>query len=347
MKTLNERRANFAKASERLSELDNAELAKLVAAGRLGDGLGVFNYSKIELGGVPVFVKEVPLTDLEKENPQSTKNLFNLPTFYQYGIGSSGFGVWRELESHKMANDWVLRDECPNFPLMYGHRVVEEKPSQVFPPDKVDEFVRKRWANSPEIKRRIEAMNSATNKVFIFLEKIPHNMQDALNPQKNIVRPNMEMVEDDVNRATEFMLKKGMIHFDAHHRNMLTDGERVYFSDFGLALSKEFDLSDAEREFFENHRGIDRALAFQSLARQEINNAKELIPLLPEVAELSKRYEAANNAMDRFCSELQKSSDKKVPYPRDEMDRVFAEIKPRTSAQSAAVAMASSQSPHL
>ncbi len=347
MKTLAQRRENFEKASAHLSKLDDTALLALVESGRLGDGLGVFNYSKIEVDGVPVFVKEIPLTDLEKANPQSTKNLFNLPTFFQYGIGSAGFGVWRELASHQMANDWVLRDECPNFPLMYHHRVVAEKPLRnVIFPNEIDGFVRKRWADSPEIKQRLRAMNGATNKVLVFLENIPHSLQNALNPQKEIARPNMEMVERDANRATEFMLQQGMIHFDAHHRNMLTDGERVYFADFGLALSQKFELSDEEREFFEKHRGIDRALVFKSLATQEKNEAEELLPLLPEVEELRQRYKVVSGIMDRFFTELTKSSDKKTPYPREEIDRAFTEVKPRASVANATTAVAS-QSHHL
>ena len=48
--------------------------------------------------GSPIFVKKVPLTDLERqpENVMSTANLFNLPLFYQYGVGSAGFCSWRE-----------------------------------------------------------------------------------------------------------------------------------------------------------------------------------------------------------------------------------------------------------
>ncbi|MET7748685.1 hypothetical protein [Micromonospora sp. NPDC005367] len=49
-----------------------------------------------------------------------------------------------------------------------------------------------------------------------------------------------------------------MVHFDAHPRNILTDGGRLYFSDFGLALHSRFALSESEREFLDSHRHFDR-----------------------------------------------------------------------------------------
>lgn len=68
-----------------------------------------------------VFVKKVPLTDFEllPQNVMSTANFFDLPMCYQYGIGSSGFGAWRELAAHIMTTNWVITDECVNFPIMY------------------------------------------------------------------------------------------------------------------------------------------------------------------------------------------------------------------------------------
>ncbi len=58
---------------------------------------------------MPIFVKQIPLTDLEKqpENFRSTANIFKLPLSYQYGIGSAGFGAWRELATHIMTTKFL------------------------------------------------------------------------------------------------------------------------------------------------------------------------------------------------------------------------------------------------
>ena len=55
-----------------------------------------------------MFVKRVPVTDLEYENMFSTRNLYDIPTYYNYGFGSAGFGVYRELVTHVKASNWVL-----------------------------------------------------------------------------------------------------------------------------------------------------------------------------------------------------------------------------------------------
>ena len=47
----------------------------------------------ISIDDTPVFVKKVPLTDLEQlpQHFMSTANIFDLPLSYQYGVGSAGF----------------------------------------------------------------------------------------------------------------------------------------------------------------------------------------------------------------------------------------------------------------
>lgn len=52
--------------------------------------------------------------------------------------------------------------------------------------------------------------------------------------------------------------RRGLLHFDAHFENILTDGERLYFTDYGLAMSSEFELSQDEAAFFDRHQTYDR-----------------------------------------------------------------------------------------
>ena len=100
-----------------LAKISDADLAaKILIAKQIHTGIGG-TAAKLEFAGVPVFAKKIALTDLEIKNPHSTRNLFELPTYYQYGVGSAGFGVWRELSAHQMTTKWVLDGECPNFPF--------------------------------------------------------------------------------------------------------------------------------------------------------------------------------------------------------------------------------------
>src|SRR6185436_8340969 len=66
-----------------------------------------------------------------------------------------------------------------------------------------------------------------------------------------------ELAERGVADAVAFMGERGLWHFDAHGRNALTDGHRVYLTDFGLATSWTFDLSAEEREFLALNRRHD------------------------------------------------------------------------------------------
>jgi len=82
----------------------------------IGTGIGGKS-ALLELAGTSVFVKRVPLTDMERlpEHLRSTGNLFGLPTFCQYGIGGPGFGAWRELAAHTMTPIWVLTGQYQGF----------------------------------------------------------------------------------------------------------------------------------------------------------------------------------------------------------------------------------------
>lgn len=61
------------------------------------------------------------------------------------------------------------------------------------------------------------------------------------------------------------MRSANFIHFDAHLNNILTDGARLYFADFGLALHDSFDLTQDERNFLTNHTEYDAARFASSL----------------------------------------------------------------------------------
>ena len=72
-----------------LALLSDHELAELVEAGHpVGDQVGGRS-ALIEVDGRKVFVKRMPLTDVERrpENIRSTANVFGLPAYCHYGIG--------------------------------------------------------------------------------------------------------------------------------------------------------------------------------------------------------------------------------------------------------------------
>jgi hypothetical protein len=115
------RMSAYATASSHLALLSDLALERVVdQAPQVRPGIGGTS-ATVEAGGVRVFVKQVPVTERELRpgNVRSTANLFGLPGFYQYGLGSAGFGAWRELAAHIMTTNWVLSDEHRAFALLY------------------------------------------------------------------------------------------------------------------------------------------------------------------------------------------------------------------------------------
>jgi hypothetical protein len=257
------RLAAYSTVSTSLALLSDRALAQaLDAATPLGSGIGGKS-ALLEVAGTPVFVKRVPLTGLERrpENVRSTANLFEVPSFCHYGIGGPGFGAWRELAVHDMTTNWVLAGDYEGFPLMYHWRIVPD--STPLPEELSDvEGIVDYWGGGSQVRRRIEELRDSSASIALFLENIPQNVFQWLGEQIDARGEAADracaMVERNLKAGIAFMNARGLLHFDAHFQNILTDGERLYFADYGLAISSRFELSKAEALFFEQHQNYDR-----------------------------------------------------------------------------------------
>ncbi|WP_280489849.1 hypothetical protein, partial [Nocardia carnea] len=244
---------------------DHALRELVDAAAPIGAGIGGKS-ALLEVAGIPVFVKRVPLTDLERqpEHVRSTANLFDLPLFCQYGvglIGAPGFGAWRELAVHAMTTNWVLAAEHDGFPLMYHWRVLPDTtplPGELADLDRAVAY----WDGRPQVRHRIEALRDSSASIALFLEYIPQNLHEWLNDRieagGEATGRACVMVERELGAGIAFMNSRGLLHLDAHFENILTDGRHLYFADYGLALSSGFDLSPAQAAFFDRNQSYDR-----------------------------------------------------------------------------------------
>lgn len=223
----------------------------------LGEGIGGPT-SRLDVDGVPVFVKRVPLTDLELANPLSTANLFGLPTYYQYGVGSAGFGAWRELVAHQRTTAFVLEGGVACFPLLYHWRVLPRLPGAVAQLDARDP----KW-QAPQVLRRVEALEQATSSLLLCLEFVPQSLVSWLADQE----PEAVAVtlEAQLLTVAEALLDNGLLHLDSHVGNLLWAGNRLLITDFGLVTSAEFELDDEEQKFVRQHVGHDRAFLMAQL----------------------------------------------------------------------------------
>jgi hypothetical protein len=345
--SLNARLAAHGAVSTSLALRSDRALHELVdQAVPIGTGIGGRS-ALLEVAGTPVFVKQVPLTDPERQpdSVRSTANLFELPVFCQYGIVSPCFGAWRELAAHIMTTNWVIAGECESFPLMYHRRVL---PVSVPLSEELADVERAvaYWGGGPQVRRRMEALEQSSASVALFLEYIPQNLHQWLGQQMQAGGEAADractMVERELEAVISFMNSRGFLHFDAHFENILTDGQRLFFADYGLAISSRFELSPEEVAFFRRHRTYDRcytvsylvnwlvtALYGLGIADRDDRDARvrayacgERPTGIPETpAAIIARHAQLTVVMADFFRKLRQES-RQTPYPLEEIRRI-------------------------
>ncbi len=222
------------------------------------------------------------------------------------------------------------------------------------------------WGGSKAVGARFQATHNAKYDIVIFLEYAPQNLCEYMSPQASegayTAMPDMAMVVNDIKSTAAFMAKKGMLHFDTHHGNIVTDGEHLYFTDFGLAIFQAFELSAAEREFFEKnngavanqlfqkaehlkqagsldqktaksgdlqqpHNGYDRALALSCFDWPAKTKNGEVVAKLPEVEAVAQKYKIISEMMEKFRGELRDDKSKNVEYPAVKMRELMQQVE--------------------
>ncbi|MEU0936363.1 serine/threonine-protein kinase [Embleya sp. NPDC005971] len=343
------RLAGYGAVSTQLSLLSDHRLGEVVAAATpLGSGIGGRS-AELHVDGTRVFVKRVPLTDTElrPENVRSTANVFGLPMYYQYGIGSAGFGAWRELAVHTMTTNWVLGDEYAGFPLMYHWRVLRDSAPEGF----TDEFgglegAVAHWEGSPAVRRRLEAIGRSSSSLVLFLEYVPHTLGTWLAEHRETAVAEGEegslglRVEEALASGAAFMGSRGLVHFDAHFDNILTDGHRLYFADFGLALSSRFDLSADQATFLSQHLAYDRCYTASHLLHYHLLDGvggdaerdafvhdwiagRRPDGIRPDIAAVIDRHARPAAVLATFHRRLINES-KQTPFPHAEIERALS-----------------------
>jgi hypothetical protein len=259
------RRKRYFQLSSQIAQLDNAQLRSLFDNSESNDSsTGWGSSHTIMLEQSKVFVKRVPVTNLEYDNLFSTRNFYNLPTYINYGIGpvaSTGFGVFRELITHIKTTNWVLDGRIATFPLMYHHRIMPFSGQRAEVDLEQHRSYVEYWGNSENAGKYVLDRAIANYELVLFLEYIPHVLETwlFLNPNK------LQQALDDLRMTIDFLRMKGIIHFDAHFRNVLTDGEQTYLTDFGLVLDKSFTLTSDEESFFEQNTFYDYGEVLRNL----------------------------------------------------------------------------------
>ena len=134
----------------------------------------------VDVAGQRVFAKTIPVTNLELAHLGSTRNLFDLPVVYNYGVGSAGFGAFREVAAHVTTTQWVQQGRTGGFPLLYHHRLLPlAGRTRHRDSDQLDRYVAY-WDGDPAIRRFIQEREASTCSITMFIEHVPHVLQDWL-----------------------------------------------------------------------------------------------------------------------------------------------------------------------
>lgn len=343
------RAAESSAVSRSLMQMGDAQLRSALAAAQpLAAGIGGCT-SKLSVAEVEVFVKRVPLTDLERQpgNDRSTANIFELPAHFHYGVGSAGSGAWRELAVHKWASDWVLAGESEQFPLLHHCAVLDEEQADSLSAASRDTIANAVafWHGDDAVYRRLLAMSQASSGLYLFLEYVPQNLAewltDRLSEGPDVLDAVCEKVAADLIAAVSCMSNHGLRHFDAHLRNVLTDGLRLYVADFGLALSSRFELTSNELWFLNEHQDHDLAYVLRELvnwlveafaedgacwtdatARNDLvrlfAQGRNPVGLPPRAATIVRRFAPVANVMNDFYWQLHRVS-RRTAFPAREV----------------------------
>lgn len=249
------RARKYFQLSSQFAQLDNEQLHFLFEhseSHKSSSGWG--NNHTIVLGNSQVFVKRLPVTDVEYNSLFSTKNLYHIPPSYNYGFGSPGFNVFRELVTHIKTTNWVLAGEISTFPLMYHYRIIPFSGTH-------GDVELEQWGNNENVRRYVQDKARSNYELILFMEYIPLILEAWLHSNPNTLQKFL----NDLCTTIDFLRANGIIHFDAHFRNILTDGQQIYLADFGLALDKSFTLTKDEVTFFKQNLFYDYGEVLRNL----------------------------------------------------------------------------------
>ncbi|MEV4250847.1 serine/threonine protein phosphatase [Streptosporangium canum] len=353
-----ERVSRYSDVASALMLHSDRQLAKSLEQGQiLGSGIGGTSVL-LDIDGVPVFAKRIPLTDLERQpgNVMSTANLFGVPAICQYGlveVAGPGFGAWRELAANVMTTNWVLAGRSAAFPLLYHWRVLPGAPPPTEEHADIEAVVRY-WDGSSAVRDRLHALARASASIVLFQEFIPYTLDDwlaaRLTAGQDAAIAASAMVESCLLTDVAFMNDQELMHFDGHFGNILTDGERLYIADLGLATSSRFDLSKQELEFLKRNRTHDLGYALMRLVNWLVTNVcgvkapqsggpaqrndyiracadgADPIGAPPGAAAVIRRYAPVAAAMNGFYWDLF-GVDRATPYPGEKIERALSAVR--------------------
>lgn len=212
--------------------------------------------------GKKIFIKAIPVAKLYQDNKFNTKNLYNIPAYYNYGFGSAGVNPWRELLLYIKTTNFVLINKCDFFSLLYHYRIIEDSNNDYIESG-LSEKLLTIYGNNENIIKYLQDRIKSKIKIVLFLEYIPNvawkYLQKNYNFTKTFYLKSMEIINF-------FLHKNNISHNDGHLGNFIIDNKKnIYITDFGLSLDKDFDLDKNEKIFMENNKKLDKSYVYKNI----------------------------------------------------------------------------------
>ena len=240
------------------------------------------NNSYGKISGYDVFMKKIPLTTLEYNNIFDTFNLYNLPTYYNYPIGSAGINCFREITMHIKTTKWVLEGKINNLIMMYHYRIIKKENNIIdeIQKENINKNVSTKWNNNKNIKNYLIERLNAPYEIIVVMEYFPITLNKWLKQDLKNVYSYCKQIFPLLN----FLQKQRVIHFDSHSKNFVVSKEGlIYMIDFGLVLDLDFNLTKEEIKFFHKNTLFDYGACIMSI----------MIPLLDHIKDIDN-YNTGN-----------------------------------------------------
>jgi serine/threonine protein kinase len=216
-------------------------------------------YGLIKLEGNNIFFKKIPLSEKFVLNQFNTKNLYNIPVNCNYGYNSAGVNPWRELITHIKTSNWVLTKEIENFPLLYYYRIIKDD-SRNFETGMDKQFLER--FNFKNYHLYLDDRANCNYKIIMFLEYIPNILCNFVDKDLNYVKYFFK----ESTKILDFLQTNDIIHLDTHWGNYLVDNNgKLYLTDFGLVLDKNFDLDEKEKLFMKKNKLLPYYYTFENV----------------------------------------------------------------------------------
>lgn len=242
----------YYKLNTELSYLSDDQVSSFITSKEV-KSLGITQVIKFKKN--KIFLKVIPIAELFYKNQFNTSNLYDLPVYYNYGIGSAGVNPWRELLLHIKTSNWVLENKSPSFPLLYHYRIIENDNKSFSDGGVSNPDLMKRWGNNKQIKKYLTDRSKSNYKIVLFLEHIPHVAYKYLEKNPKFIKS----FYDQSSKIVKLLKSQHILHNDGHLRNILVDNnKKIYLTDFGLSFDKAFDLSKDEIKFMDKNAKIDQ-----------------------------------------------------------------------------------------